>query len=147
MTSGVTRWSFLLLTCIVLSGCALPLLNMSAAKETKLFALGLDQYIASGDLATLEQLPQQYPQGEWRTKAEIIIEMVALQRQQQGQLEQKGKDLADCQAPEDPTDCLAPEELANCQEDKKALAQDNLMLEETLKRLKDVLIDTELQAK
>ena len=134
MTTVLTRWLFLFLVSFVVTGCSLPILNLSAAKEVELFAQGLDQYIASGDLTTLKQLPQEFPEGEWRLKAEAIIEMARQQRQLQAQLEKKDKKLALCPDVKD---------LASCQAERSALVQDNQMLEETLKQLKEVLIDTE----
>ncbi len=134
MTLALSRWFFLLLMCLSLTGCSLPMFNMAAANEAELFAQGLDQYIASGELTTLKRLPQQYPQGEWRIKAAAIIDMVKQQRQLQAQLEKKDQQLALCQSDKD---------LANCKKEQDALVQDNQMLEETLKRLKEVLIDTE----
>ena len=140
MTTSMTRWFSLLLACLMLAGCSLPLqdvpvteevvpeiIEIEETKETELFARGLDQYIASGDLTTLKLLPQQYPQGEWRTKAEGIIDIAEQQRQQQVRLEKKEKSLD------------------HCQKEKAFLAQDNKILEVTLERLKQVLIDMELR--
>jgi hypothetical protein len=141
MTTTMTRWFSPLLVCLVLAGCSLPLLEKQvteeekqvteeekqAAEETELFAQGLDQYIRSGNLTTLELLPQQYPQGEWRTRAEGIIDIADQQRQQQAQFEKKEK------------------ELDHCQKEKAFFAQDNQLLEGTLDRLKQVLIDMELR--
>ncbi|WP_020677537.1 hypothetical protein [Geopsychrobacter electrodiphilus] len=142
MTSVVARWCIVSLTFLLLAGCSLPALNMPGTQETELFAQGLDQLLASGDLTTLNQLLQQYPQGEWQTKAAGLITMVKkqkqLQEQQQALLEKQEQKLASLK------DNKA---LAVCQQQKDALAQDNQVLEKTLKRLKEVLIDTELQAK
>lgn len=138
MKSAITRCLFVLLACLLLTGCSQPIQNFFVTRETELFSQGLDQYIASGDLTTMQQLPQKYPQGEWRLKAEAIIDMANLLQQQKSQLEKKDKKLAICQ--EDKA-------LADCQKEKTALAQDNRLLEETLKSLKEVLIDTEKRTK
>ena len=145
MTTSMTRWLSPLLVYLMLTGCSLPLLDrpvtkkdmpvtgkdLTAAEETELFAQGLDQYIRSGNLTALELLPQQYPQGEWRTKAEGIIDIAEQQRLQQrlqqAQLEKQ------------------EEELDHCQKEKAFLAKDIQILEGTLARLKQVLIDTELR--
>ena len=141
MTTSMTRWLSPLLVYLMLTGCSLPLLDMPVTKEgapateedrpvaeeTELFAHGLDQYLASGDLTTLELLPQQYPQGEWRTKAEGIIDIAEQQRLQQAQIEKKEK------------------ELDLCQKEKTFLTKDIQILEGTLARLKQVLIDMELR--
>jgi hypothetical protein len=133
MTIAITRWFYPLLVGLVLTGCSnLPMLNVAGTEETKLFAQGLDQYIESGDLATLKLLPQQYPQGEWRTKAKGLIEMAERQQkarlQQETQLQQEARELGQCKTEND------------------ALVEDNQILEVTLERLKQVLIDMELRA-
>ena len=128
----MTRWFFLPLFCLMLSGCGLPMAkmtNLSTGEETRLFAQGLDEYLASGDLTNLKLLSQKYPPGEWRTKAEGILAMAEQQRLQQTQLKKSEKELADYKKEMD------------------SLIQDKLLLEGTLKRLKEALIDTELRAK
>ncbi len=122
MIPALTRRFSPLLICFVLSGCSLPALHQPATDDAALFAQGLDRYLASGNRTALQQLPH----GEWRTRAEALLR---LPRQQQALLQQKEQDLADCQ------------------QKKAALEQDNRLLEETLKQLKEVLIDTERQAK
>ena len=129
MTSATIRALFFLLIFLILTGCTLPALSKSMNGESKLFAEGLDRYITTSDPTTLEQLPLLYPQGEWRTRAESILDMADQKLQRQSQLDFKNK------------------EFANCQEEKKALVQENKMLEATLNQLKEVLIDTELKAK
>ena len=128
MTITIIRKFSLLLVCLVLTGCSLPMLSLSTTEETELFALGLDQYIESGDLTTLKLLPQQYPQGEWRQRAEAIIDTSEQQRMLQDQQEKRDK------------------ELVECQREKEVFVQDNQILEVTLERLKQVLIDMELRA-
>lgn len=125
MTTVILRWTLLLMVCLVVTGCSLPTPTGSGSEEVELFALGLDEYLAYGDLTSLKRLPQQYPQGEWRPRAEGVIDMAKAQ----AKLEEKDR------------------ELASCQKDKDALAQDILVLEETLEQLKEVLIDTEQRMK
>ena len=127
MIMAKTPWLTSLLVCLVLTGCAPTFLTTPEAEETRLFAQGLDQYILSGDLSTLELLARQYPQGEWRSRAEHIIGTDVQLRQQQALLETK------------------EEELDDNQKEKDALVQDILTLEKTLERLKQVLIDMELR--
>ncbi|MCF6178140.1 MAG: hypothetical protein L3J63_01955 [Geopsychrobacter sp.] len=131
----LSRWSVLLLAGLMLTGCSLSLLKLPASPEANLFTQGLDNYLASGDLTTLQQLPRQYPQGVWRTQAEGIVEMA---NRHQAILKEQDQRLLNLQK---------NDELTRCRQEKIDLAQDNLLLEKTLKRLKDVLIDTELQAK
>ncbi len=128
MTTSMTRWFSPLLVCLVLAGCSLPMLNLTTTEEAELFAQGLDQYIESGELVTLKLLSQQYPQGEWRTRAETIIDTSEQQRLLQAQQEKIDK------------------ELVQCQHEKEFLVKDNQILELTLERLKQVLIDMELRA-
>lgn len=128
MKSIIPRWCLRLLVCLVITGCSsMPMLNTPAAEEKALFAQGLDQYLASGELATLTLLVEKYPQGEWSTRAKGLIELAKQQQQQHGQLQKK------------------EQQLAHCRTEKNALAADNQTLEVTLDRLKQVLIDTELR--
>ena len=130
MTTAITRWSFRLLVCLVVTGCSsMPLLNSPATEEADLFARGLDQYLASGELSTLALVPEKYPQGEWRTRADGVIALAEKQQQQHVLLQKKEKQTNRCQAERD------------------ALVKDNQILEETLERLKQVLIDMELRGK
>ncbi len=161
MMTAITRWFSPLLVYLVLTGCSLPVLSMSAREEselsaqeidqsiesrdletlntsereeTELFANGLDQYIESRDLTILKLLPQQYPQGKWRTRAEGIINIAEQHQQQQQQQQQQQTQL-------EKTD----KELVHSQREKEFLFQDNIILEVTLERLKQVLIDMELR--
>ena len=126
MTAVIIRCLSPLLICLMLTGCSLPLQNVSSTEEIEYFAHGLDQYIASGDLTILKRLPQQYPQGEWRTKAEGLVGKA---EQHHAQLKEKEK------------------ELEQAQKEKSALVKKNQELEVTLEQLKQVLIDMELKTK
>jgi len=128
MTMAITRWSLWLFVCLSLIGCSSLPLSKPAAHEAELFVQGLDQYLANGDLTTLTLLLQQYPQGEWRTRAEGIIDMA------EQKLQQHAKERQDDQV------------LSKCLAEKNLLAQDNKILEMTLERLKQVLIESELRA-
>lgn len=127
MTMAKTFWLTSLLACLMLTSCAPTFLTTPEADEARLFEQGLDQYILSGDLSTLKLLARQYPQGEWRSRAEHIIGADEQLRQQQALLKAK------------------EEELVDSQKEKDALAQEVLILEKTLERLKQVLIDMELR--
>jgi len=100
MTATIIRWLSPLLICLVLTGCSLPLQNLSSTEEIEYFARGLDQYIASGDLTILKRLPQQYPQGEWRTKAEGLVGKA---EQHQAQLKEQEKELEQAQKSRPPS--------------------------------------------
>jgi len=126
MTAVIIRWLSPLLIGLLLTGCSLPLLEESSTEETEYFALGLDQYIASGDLTALKLLSQQYPQGEWRTKAEGLVDKA---ERHQARLKDKEK------------------QLEQAQKEKATLVQNNQELEVTLEQLKQVLIDMELKTK
>lgn len=137
MTTILIRWCLWLLCCSVVSGCsnlsailhepAVTENELSSLKETELFAQGLDQYLKSGNLKTLRQLPKTYPQGAWRPRAEGIIAVAKQQQKQATQLQKKDQQLASYQA------------------EKAFLVKDNQMLEVTLERLKQVLIDVEMR--
>jgi len=150
MTRTITRWCLWLLCCSVVSGCSnlSELLHMPAAneadlstqKETEQFAQGLDQYLASGDLSTLRQLSKTYPQGAWRPRAEGLIKIAERQQEQEARLkENKVKNILQNAAELKKKD----QQLASCETEKAFLVKDNQMLEVTLERLKQVLIDVE----
>ena len=141
MTTVMIRWFSPLLVCLVLAGCILPTPEPSTTEEAEFFAQGMDQYIKSGDLATLKVLPQLYPQGEWRARAETVIntaETISDAAEQQQLLQDQQAKL---QAQQEKNS----KELAQCRKGKEFLFQDNKILEVTLERLKQVLIDMELR--
>jgi hypothetical protein len=138
MTRISNFWFPGLLLCVLLSGCSRPpALERASTGEAELFANGLDHYIESGDLQTLKRLPQEYPYGEWRPRAESLIALVEQQKELQAQWEEKEKMR---QAPAE------DKALAQCQHEMDLLTQKNQMLEETLERLKQLLIDMELRS-
>jgi small-conductance mechanosensitive channel len=143
---------------LLIAGCSLPAINLPVTGEAKLFAEGLDYYITTNDTTTLEQLPLLYPEGNWRNRAESILDMAealhqhkSLELQQKTLLEMKDQEIKNCLAYKSITgnqdEIKTSEELGRCVEEKNALMQDNKMLEATLNQLKEVLIDTELKAK
>ena len=142
MTIAMIRWFSPLLVCLMLAGCSLPAPDSSTTEEAEFFAQGMDQYIKSGELATLKVLPQLYPHGEWRARAEAIIstaETSSDAKEQQRLLQNQQKKLQGQQK-------KINKELAQCRQGKEFLFQDNKILEVTLERLKQVLIDMELRA-
>jgi uncharacterized protein YceK len=140
------HWLFPLIFALLLTGCSsLSKLTLPDTGETKLFAEGLDRYIATSDPTTLEQLPLLYPQGKWRGRAETILDMAETQLQLKALLDDKEQVIAEKELALE--QCQTNQEFAICQAEKNALAQDNKMLEATLNQLKEVLIDTELKAK
>lgn len=170
----VIRWFSPFLVYLMLSGCSsLPMLTMPKSEETKLFAQGMDQYIESGDLTTLKLLPQVYPRGEWRDRAEGIIDMAEetelftkgmnqyIQSRDLKTLKQLPKkypqgewrdeaegiiEIAEQQRQQQSSLAKKSEELAHTLQEKEVLFEDNKILEVTLERLKQVLIDMELRA-
>ena len=131
MTIALIRWfALIFLACFLLTGCgSIPIFSPPPKTlETEHFAQGIDQYIASGDLTILKQISEKSPQKEWRTRAEAIIAMDNKQKQQREQTKK------------------AEEDLSQCQLEKNHLLEDNQILEKTLTRLKDLLIDTERRA-
>jgi hypothetical protein len=144
------RWFSPLLVCLVLAGCILPTPEPSTTEEAEFFAQGMDQYIKSGDLATLKVLPQLYPQGEWRVRAEIVIntaETISDAAEQQQLLQAQQAKLQAQQAKLQAQQEKNKKELAQCRQEKEFIFQDSKILEVTLERLKQVLIDMELRAK
>jgi flagellar motor protein MotB len=150
MTIAMVRWFSPLLVCLVLAGCNMPMPDPSTTEEAEFFAQGMDQYIKSGELATLKVLPQLYPHGEWRARAETIInasEMINDAEEQQRQLQNQQKKLQNQQKKLQDQQEKVNKELAQCRQGKEFLFQDRKILEVTLERLKQVLIDMELRAK
>ena len=144
MTKTITRWCLWLLFCLVVSGCSsMPAKHrpaaqdaeILAAKETELlvteepelFAQGLDEFLSSGELTSLRMLSKNYPKGVWLQRAEGVIAMAERQQQLNARLEKTAQ------------------QLTNCEKEKDFLVKDNKILETTLERLKQVLIDMELR--
>jgi hypothetical protein len=140
----------------------MPMLNSQKSEETELFAQGLDQYIKTRNLTTLKRLPEEYPQGEWRTRSEGIVDIAERQIAQQKYLEMQNEELIKIQKQQEMKNQefakiqkqkeqqqarleKKDEELAQTQQEKEVLFQDNKILEVTLERLKQVLIDMELR--
>ena len=171
------RWFTPLLVFLVLAGCnnlrMLKMVKVPTSDETELFAQGLDQYIESRDLTTLKLLPQQYPQGEWRTSAEGIIgiaeqteffaqgldlyiesrdlrilKLLPLQYPQ-GEWRMSAEGIIGiAEQKQQQQDQLEKKtrELTHSQQEKEFLFKDNKILEVTLERLKQVMFDIELWA-
>ncbi len=150
MTIAMVRWFSPFLVCLVLASCNMPMPGPSTTEEAEFFAQGMDQYIKSGELATLKVLPQLYPHGEWRVRAEAIInasEMIDDAEEQQRLLQNQQKKLQNQQKKLQNQQEKFSKELTQCRQGKEFLFQDNKILEVTLERLKQVLIDMELRAK
>lgn len=130
MSLPLSRCYAILLMSVILAGCqSLPFQQNSSLTETELFAKGLDQYIETGDLQTLQRLPQEYPDGAWSPRAALVLKLA----------EQQQKRAAD---QEKITDMKAGER-ARCDHEMAALRQNNQELEETIARLKKLLIEME----
>lgn len=104
-------------------------MQKSALTEMEFFARGLDQYLETGDVQTLRQLPQKYPDGAWGSRAELLVRLA--QQQEKLVARQKQQALQQEQA------------LASCHDEMTRLGQDNQSLQETIDRLKKLLIDME----
>lgn len=145
MSLPLHRCFAVFLMSIILAGCqGLPLLQKSSSTETESFARGLDHYSATGDLQILKQLPLQYPDGAWGPRAELVVKMAEQQEKclagQAAMLDAKAG--GQKQKP-----LMQDQELTRCQDDMAALRQSNQELEETIARLKKLLIDMESRSK
>ena len=128
MTRKTISVILLVLAAQWLAACStLSSISTMASPETSLFAEGLDQFIDTGDLTTLKTLPDEYPDGSWRPRAEAIITLAEQRKTLEGDLAKRSH------------------ELDRCLKDKDLVKQDNQALEQTLERLKQVLIDMEKQ--
>ena len=130
MTTPSYAWLAAFLVSVMLAGCqGRPAAQQSSLTETEFFARGLDQYIATGDLQTLMLLPQKYPDGAWAPGAELVIRLAQQKEEKVAGQEQQA--------------LLNKRELASCHDEMKRLRQDNQGLQETIDRLKKLLIDME----
>jgi|GEM_PF-717991 len=135
------RWLFVLLMSVVLVGCqGLQLLQKTSLTETESFAKGLDQYIETGDLQPLKKLPQEYPDGEWGPRAELVVKLVEQQKQL---IADKQKITSVKEARQKQETLQKDENLARCDEEIAVLRQNNQDLEKTIGQLKKLLIDME----
>jgi len=118
---------------VILAGCqGLALQQKTALTETEAFAKGLDQYIETGDLQTLQRLPQEYPDGAWGRCAALVVKLAEQQ--------EKRADAAE------KTTGVQAAELARRDHEIAALRKNNQELEQTIARLKKLLIEMELRS-
>jgi len=128
MMSAINRGTIWFLICLIVTGCSnVNSLNTTTPDESDLFAQSFDRYLATGELDALSLFAASTPQGAWQMRAQGIIDMASQQRQQQARLQQINH------------------ELSSCQKDKGVLVENNKVLDEKLKRLKQLLIDMELR--
>jgi len=126
MTPAKLRLFSLLSACLLASGCSqFPALKIPDLGDSRDFGKGLDSYRADGDPKILKSLPP----GEWRTRADYVLK-VDKERQKNSDLLKK-----------------KTEEMEILQLEVNRLHQEIKNLETTLNKLKEVLIDTELQPK
>ena len=121
------------LVSVILAGCqGLALQQKTALTETELFAKGLDQYIETGDLQTLQRLPQESPDGAWGRRAALVVKLAEQQEKRAAAAEK--------------TTGVQAAELARRDHEIAALRKNNQELEETIARLKKLLIEMELRS-
>ena len=123
-TAGILIGLLLILLSGLL-GCSPSLLNLPSLDEQRTFARGLDQYAQTGETRILETLSQQDPKSDWPRRAETVLQLVTEQRRQAAALAKE------------------QQELTECLQENAYLAGDNQMLEATLEKLKQLLIDME----
>ena len=133
MSLPLSRCYAILLVSVLLAGCqGLPLQQKSSLTEAELFAQGLDQYSETGDLKTLQRLPQEDPDGAWGSRAALVLKLA----EQQEKLAADKEKMSDMQAGA----------LARCDHEMAVLRQTNQELEETIAQLKKLLIEMELRS-
>ncbi len=141
-----------------LTACALPGFPGAKQDNARLFARALDEYLAGDDLTTLRQLADPSVQDPWQPRAAALLALIEQLEQKQQQTRQQEvngnlllsgieQQLFDCRQQNARVLETKTQDIAVCQREKTALAQDVKILEDTLTRLKDVLIQTERQAK
>jgi len=141
MTSAPHRWLSVLLVSLLLAGChGLPLTQKSTLTETESFARGLDQYIETGDLQPLKLLPQEYPGGEWGNRAALVVKLAERQEELLADKEKMTEVKGGGEAQQA---LLKDKEIARCKNELAVLGQNNQDLEQTIARLKKLLIEME----
>jgi chromosome segregation ATPase len=128
-------------------------LDPQVNRASENFAQGLDQYIASGDPTLLRLVAEQDVLGEWGMRADAILKLnekiVSLKKEIVGlnkEVDNLNKEIAGLnQKLENQQDQLKIKEqqLSRTQETKQLLSRDNEILEVTLERLRQALIDLE----
>ena len=135
------RWLFFLLVSVVLAGCqGLHLQQKTSLTETESFAKGLDQYIETGDLQPLKMLPKEYPDGEWRPRAELVVKLA---EQHEQLVADKEKTIGLKEAGQKKQALQKDQELTRYDNEMAALRQSNQELTKTIDQLKKLLIDME----
>lgn len=129
------------LVSVLLAGCqGLPVLQKTSLTEAESFAMALDQYLATGDLQLLQRLPQDFPDSAWGPRADLVVKLAG----QQQKCDADKAQIAEAQAGGEKQQTLQKEkELASCHNEMAALRQDNQELQETIARLKKLLIEME----
>ena len=126
MSPAKLRLYALFSACLLAAGCAhIPNWKIPTLGEARVFGEGLDSFRSNGNPKTLQSLPP----GEWRERANYILQLDKAGRQNSALLKQKTQEI----------DLLKLE--------REGLNQEIKKLETTLNQLKEVLIDTELQSK
>lgn len=158
----MSRWIMTLSAVLLFLGCnAMPKtweLPMNSASAD--FAEALDQFVASGDPASLRLVAEKDVQGEWGMRAEAIVKLnekhYRLSQEVDGltkEVDSLNREIAGLTKEVDSLneklgtqqDQLKKKEqqLSRTQESKALLSRDNEILEVTLERLRQALIDLE----
>lgn len=141
MKLSLYRWLPVFLVSVLLAGChGLPMMQKTALTEAEYFAEGFDRYIETGDLQPLRRLPQEYPGGAWGERAELVVKLV----EEQEELLADQQKMAEAKAGEGAKQVLLKDkQIARCNNELAVLRQNNQDLEETIARLKKLLIEME----
>ena len=141
MSLPLNRCLAVLLLGAMLAGCQnLPVLQKPSMTAAESFARGLDEYLATGDLQLLQRLPQDYPDSAWAPRAESVARLAGQQQQCAAGAERIAGEKAGGKQQQA---LHKDQELAGCHNEMTALKQNNQELEETIARLKKLLIDME----
>ena len=144
MSLPLNRRLAVLLVSAILAGCqGLSVQQKNSLTEKELFAKGLDQYSATGDLQMLQRLPQTYPDGPWAHRAAAVVKLVEQEEQCIADKEAESNARAVAQKQQM---LLKNKELDRCHNEMVSLRQNNQELEETIARLKKLLIEMELRS-
>jgi chromosome segregation ATPase len=110
------------------------------------FANGLDQFITTGDLTSLRLVAEKDVLGEWGMRAEAIVKLheknATLNKEVAG-LNKEIATLNEILGNQQAQLKKKEEQLSHTQETKELLTRDNEILEVTLERLRQAMVDLE----
>lgn len=116
---------------MALTACTQPVMRQPAPNDDRsaLFQNGLDELIESGRSDALSRLAEEGDAGQWRVRAQNLMEW----KQRAGNLSRENENLR--------------QQLRQARLSEEQLAKDNTMLKKDLEQLKKILVEMETRPK